>query len=138
MDDRGLDLAARTPVWEALAELWLDVDLADWQIDHIARVLVSSPYSLDEVRTIHEYEVAPALWRNLASVAGVWTGFDREWLLARCGRNARRRDSRWYRFRTWLQRPLFRFFADDYWRRLTQRVGQLDRAASDTEAVTPP
>lgn len=129
MDDPVLDLASRRPVWEALAALWLDTDLTDWQLDHIAGVLAASPYSLPEMRAIHDYEVAPALWVNLVTVAGEWAGFDGDWLAARCRSHALRRGSRCYRFRIGLQRPLFRFFVDDDWRRLVRRVEARIRAA---------
>lgn len=120
-----LELQSRTPVWEALSEFWLDTELVDFQFDYIARVIAASPYSVEEVRAIHDYEVAPAVSANLMSVAGEWAGFDSEWLNAKCHRCAARRHLHWYRARIWLQRPLFRFFTERYWLQVVPRVRSL-------------
>ncbi len=119
------DLLTRAPVWEALADFWLDTELEDFQFDHIARVLASSPYSIEEVRAIHNYEVAPAVSANLASIAGEWAGFDSDWLNARCRRFASRRQSIWFRARIWLQLPFMWFFTARHWRQVIPRVQSL-------------
>ncbi len=52
------DLAARRPVWDALADLFLDTDVAlarSWR----AQVLARSPYTLDELERILCREVFP-------------------------------------------------------------------------------
>lgn len=116
------ELLARIPVWEALADFWLDTDLVDFQFNHIARVIASSPYSIQEMRAIHDYEVAPAVSANLASMAGEWAGFDGEWLRQRCKKFAERRHSLWFRARMLLQLPFIRFFAERYWRQVVPRV----------------
>jgi hypothetical protein len=119
------DLLTRAPVWEALADFWLDTELVDFQFDHIACVLASSPYSIEEVRAIHNYEVAPAVSANLASIAGEWAGFDSDWLNARCKRFASRRQSFWFRARIWLQLPFIWFFTARHWRQVIPRVQSL-------------
>jgi len=136
MNDEVLDLASRRPVWEALAALWLDTELTDGELDHIAGVLAASPYSLPEMRAIHDYEVAPVLWVNLVTVVGEWAGFDNDWLAERCHSHAQRRGSRCYRLRIGLQRPLFRFFVDADWRRLVLRVEARLRAGQGVAADT--
>jgi hypothetical protein len=78
-----LDLAARRPVWQALSDLFLDTELSPAVCAGNARVLASSPYSVDELRRILFDEVHPACSRNLLAVAGVWTGFDAGWLESR-------------------------------------------------------
>ena len=119
------ELALRAPVWEVLADFWLDTDLADFEFDYIAQVLASSPYSIEEVREIHNYEVAPAVFANLVSVAGEWAGFDKDWLNERCKKYASRRHSIWHRARIFLQLPFFGFFTDRYWRQVIPRVMSL-------------
>lgn len=116
------ELQSRAPVWEALADFWLDTELVDFEFDYIARIIAESPYSLSEVRDIHDYEVAPAVSANLLSVAGEWAGFNSEWLIAECRRCAAHRHSPWFRARIWLQRPLLRSFTAHYWQQVIPRV----------------
>ena len=90
----GLDEAEierRKPVWAALSELWLDTELEDEDLRRIAGVMSQSGYSVDELREIYLFEVAPVVSPNLLSVAGEWAGFDEGWLFAEVARQARRR-----------------------------------------------
>lgn len=70
----------RLPVWEALSEFFLDTELDAGDYDRIASVLAASPYSIQDIEDILRHEVYPVLIWNLRSVAGVWAGFDRDWL----------------------------------------------------------
>lgn len=95
---------ARIPVWNALSDLYLDTDVA---LSHayIVRTLAASPYSLDELHGMLMYDVHPALYRNLMSVAGEWAGFDEAWLVERIA--AVRRQPRWRRRIThWFARDI--------------------------------
>lgn len=125
------ELAARLPVWEALAEFWLDSELVDYQFDYIARAIAASPYSIEEIRNIHDYEVAPAVSANLCCVAGEWSGFDRQWLQERCLSLVARRHSPWFGLRIWLQVPFFSFVTERCWREVLPRVEALRRNAAD-------
>lgn len=109
---------SRLPAWQALSEFWLDTELQTFEIEHIAKVLAASPYSLEQIVEIHRYEVAPALWANAFSVAGVWSGFDTQWLMARCAANALARDNYWHRVKVWLQGPVFRSNTQSYWQQM--------------------
>ena len=74
-----VDLAARAPVWEALSDLFLDTDITlsrQWRASQLA----ASSYSLEQLEFILLHEVLPVCKYNLLSVAGVWDGFDQEWL----------------------------------------------------------
>ncbi len=73
------DIEQRLPVWEAFGELFLDNEP---DLDFVTRVCAASPYSLKELEQILFCETWPALWPNLVSVAGEWSGWDRDWLLA--------------------------------------------------------
>lgn len=94
LSDAEIDV--RLPVWDAIADLWLDTVIDGPMRERIARELAASPFSVDELRDIYLYEVAPAVHMNLMSIAGEWAGFGRDWLreripahLARTGRLAR-------------------------------------------------
>ena len=72
----------RRPVWDALADLFLDTDTSlarSWRV----RMLAASPYSVAELEQILIDEVYPICRSNLWSVAGEWAGFDSHWLEGR-------------------------------------------------------
>lgn len=119
------DLQQRLPVWEALSEFWLDTELTLAQLEGIALVIANSPYSVSEVRLIHDYEVAPALYQNLLSVAREWAGFDTNWLKERCLKVAGTRGSYSQKIRVFFQRPLCLFFTARHWRVVVPRVQNL-------------
>jgi hypothetical protein len=120
------ELVQRWPLWEALADFWLDNDLQDFQLDHVARAIAESPFTMSQVKRIHDYEVAPAVSANLASVAGEWAGFDPAWLRERCRTHAQRRGSAWYRFFITLQRPFFWAFTARYWKQIELRLDAIE------------
>lgn len=76
------EIEHRRPVWIALSDLFLDTDVRD-RYAPIAEVLAASPFSEEDLKRILYDEVAPVLQPNLLAPAGVWDGFDPEWLAAR-------------------------------------------------------
>ena len=74
------EIERRKPVWFALSELWLDTELSDTDLHHIATKMVDSGYSLNELRVICDSEIAPVVYKNLRTPVGVWSGFDESWL----------------------------------------------------------
>ena len=73
------DLENRRPVWDALSSLFLDTDTSlsrEWR----AKLLSTSPYSLEQLHYILVDEVYPICRWNLLSIAGEWAGFDLAWL----------------------------------------------------------
>lgn len=118
-------LRHRHALWEALSELWLDTELQPRDIERIARVIAASPYSLAQVRAIHDFEVAPAVSANLSQVAGEWAGFDPAWLRERCTVQARLRDVPGHRVAAWLRRPWVRFHTAELWRRIEARLADV-------------
>jgi hypothetical protein len=98
------DLDTRIPVWTALSDLYLDTDVT-LSHDHIVRMLAASAYSLDELHEMLMYDVHPALYPNLLSMAGEWAGFDEAWLVERI--LAVRAQPRWRRrFTQWFVRDI--------------------------------
>lgn len=74
------EIEARLPVWDAIADLFLDTEIDVRMREHVARELARSPFSIDQLHRIYLYEVAPVVHRNLKIVAGEWAGFGRDWL----------------------------------------------------------
>ena len=77
---KNFNIEKRRPIWIALSNFYLDTELQDYDVKHITAKIRESPYSLEEVKQINKTEVFPILYQNLLSVAGVWTGFQEEWL----------------------------------------------------------
>ena len=75
------EVECRKPVWLALADFYLDTELDFADFAHIRTVLNQSGYTISEIKQINYNEVAPVLMVNLTSVAGVWDGFDEQWLV---------------------------------------------------------
>ena len=73
---RGLteeQIAIRLPVWEAMANLFLDTDFDGTAIEEsMIAAIAASPFTLAELDAIHDWEVAPAFASNLRDIAGEW------------------------------------------------------------------
>ncbi|MES2425203.1 MAG: hypothetical protein V4562_12290 [Pseudomonadota bacterium] len=76
-------IRARYPLWNALADLWLDTWYDEAQLQRLGERIHAMGYHPEEVWRIALYEVAPAVRANLWSVAGEWAGFDARWLRRR-------------------------------------------------------
>lgn len=109
---------ARESVWLALSELWLDTELDESDFRAIAQTLAASGFTPDELEAIYRLEVAPVVWLNAWTTAGVWTGFDADWLFEACRRNQRRRHSLWHRGRCRLLRRAMSGAVEADWRRI--------------------
>ena len=73
------ELEIRRPLWIALSELYLDAG-PEWE--RVADLCSRSPFAIAELQRILFDEVHPVVHLNLWSTAGVWDGFDQEWLIA--------------------------------------------------------
>lgn len=62
-----------------LSRLFLDTDISD-EIDLLSQQLAALPVSIPEIEHVLIHQVYPVCWRNLATPAGVWDGFDPDWL----------------------------------------------------------
>ena len=112
----------RESVWLALSELWLDTELDTTDHRAIAQTLASSGFSLAELEAIYRLEVAPAVCTNTWVTAGVWEGFDPDWLFEACRRNQRRRHSPWHRLRCRLLRNAMIGAVEEDWRKIVAQL----------------
>ena len=122
------EIARRLPIWAAMAALFLDTDMPLFAT-HAAREIVEAGYTIGEAEDMLRWEVRPAFYQNLRSVAGEWAGWPDDLVRERVGAY---RDNR--SIRLLLGRN--RYFPDDYW---TQTVAEISRlqAASNAGSVCP-
>lgn len=86
-----INVEDRKPIWIALSDLYIDNELQYSDFKIVANAIRNSPYSLEEVKRIDRNEVFPILYTNLLSVAGVWTGFQEDWLVTKITNRIRKR-----------------------------------------------
>lgn len=72
------ELEIRRPLWIALSDLYLDTE-PDWE--RVAALCATSSFAISELQRILFDEVHPVVYLNLWSTAGVWDGFDQDWLI---------------------------------------------------------
>lgn len=110
----------RKTVWLALSEFYLDTELQPTDFDRIKLIFAQSGYSIDEIKRINYEEVAPVLIDNLLSPAGVWGGFDDDWvietILARLNSLNGRRHHSWFKS-VWHWRV--DYFTKEYFQQLS-------------------
>ena len=115
------EIESRKPVWSALSELWLDTELTEHDLNHIASAMARSKYSLRELRAIYLYEVAPVVYSNLMNDAGEWAGFNEEWLYSEI--EAKLRNTNLLkRLLVRLKKPLMTFATERHWEVLAKKV----------------
>jgi hypothetical protein len=69
-------------LWISLADQFLDGE-ARHEIPWAAWRCLQAGLSLEQARNVWRYEVTPAVWPNIWSVAGEWGCWHREWLIER-------------------------------------------------------
>jgi len=83
-----------------MSTLWLDTELQDYDYEYIARTMIESGYPLDQLELIFTTEIAPICSWNMYSAAGIWDGFDQEWLSEKILSNIWKQEKicfyRWY------------------------------------------
>lgn len=126
MDRSDRELANRRIAWDHLSTLFLDTDLSDEQIEQLARSLRFSGFSVAELETILEVELAPLLYANRCSPAGEWSGFDTEWIESAIRNGAHREIHKWYRLIDRFRcRRVLQSVKDEYWDRLASSLSRL-------------
>ena len=70
------EIERRLPIWQALADLFLDTELQPADYRCIAQRVSGRGFTPDQLRAILADEIAPALAPNLfADIAGEWAGW---------------------------------------------------------------
>ena len=121
------EIRRRIPVWTALAEFYLDNDLEDTELMHIARRIRKAGYTLPEAKAMLKYEVGPVFIRNGLGAPGrwgLWLEDEVHELVVNRLKNFRVweripywRDI-WYRFQT--------FWFDEYWQKVEEYYAASD------------
>ena len=124
MDKSEQELERRKQVWFALSDLFLDTEKS-LSYEYIARVCAESGYSLHELKQILDSEVAPVCSANLLSVAGVWTGFDEQWLVTRILENTGNKRSRLGRILQSLKHQLFKRDINSHWSVVAPKIAAM-------------
>ena len=122
LSDREIE--QRVPLWGCISALWLDTEMTDHDIEEIVKAMRASGFSERELSMIYQFDVAPAVYKNLLTVAGEWAFFDRSWLFTdilkrrrRCRQSAVQRDYLLFMTRFWwTRRRMFRT-TDPLWQR---------------------
>ena len=109
------DIERRKPVWVALSEFYLDIELSDDDLKRIMGVFAASGFGMDQIQEIERNEVRPVEGANLLSVAGVWSGFDQEWLSEAIIQRISKGPPTWWQ-RLWMRDTQ----TERYWKRLYQ------------------
>lgn len=114
-----MNLSERKPIWVALSNFYLDKELQNHDFKFIATKIKESPYSFDEVKQIDKQEVFPVLHLNLLSVAGVWNGFDEDWLISEITKKLQK--SSWFKaFMLKVKYARLKGMYADYWEKLEE------------------
>jgi hypothetical protein len=96
----------------ALSDLYLDSEFSEGELEFVVRRLKQTGFPKSEIVRIFEEEVAPAVYFNAFSVAGVWGQFDIEWLEKRIEKNRKRieflkrLEPLWSFYLRWMIRPV--------------------------------
>ncbi len=104
----------RKIIWSAFSELWLDNEIDQSDLERIAQIMKESNYSLIELKSIYQHEVAPVVYHNLLGVAGVWGGFDESWLFEEIQRHISKKKfcSKFYFY---LKKPIMFYATKQHW-----------------------
>jgi len=76
------DIKDRTPVWDCLQYLYMDIDPSDYY-ERISKDCGASKYTIEALEAILFQEVLPALKVNMYDVAGAWSGLKTKYLVER-------------------------------------------------------
>ncbi len=105
-----------------MSEFYLDTELTSEDFDRIAVIFQNSGFTLKDLKEIDLFEVFTLLQPNLFSVAGVWAGFDEDWLLVECEIRYRRRRNILHRLNCKFWNIFFYWMRRDYWEQIEKRM----------------
>lgn len=76
-----MDIETKKKLWIALSEIYHDTEITEGALFSIAQTAKIENVSFKTLYRTNKEEVFPVLFKNLLSVAGVWTGFNQVWLV---------------------------------------------------------
>lgn len=76
-----MDIETKKKLWIALSEIYHDTEITEGALFSIAQTAKMENVSFKTLYRTNKEEVFPVLFKNLLSVAGVWTGFNQVWLV---------------------------------------------------------
>lgn len=91
-----------------LSELWLDTEFTSVDFDFIARELVDSKLSIDELEEVYSYEIAPIFYSFYPNITGEWASFDKEWIIEQVSKHLEKQDSIFF-YRTFVRSSLGKY-----------------------------
>ncbi len=116
------NLDNRKAIWIALSEFYLDIELSDEDFDRTSEIFNASGFSIKELKEIELFEVFPFLQINLYDVAGVWEGFDEDWLIVECTKRYNQRNNTFYRMKCKCWNILSSGMTTRYWKQIEKRM----------------
>ncbi|KXH84432.1 DUF7079 family protein [Chryseobacterium kwangjuense] len=122
----SVNIKERTPIWIALSDFYLDTELQDSDFRYIAKTILESPYTFDEIKSINKYEVFPVLQSNLMQPAGEWAGFNEKILIKAITDHLAARN----RINTMMisiSYARYGWMQEDYWERLEKMYTQMKK-----------
>ncbi|WP_187270021.1 DUF7079 family protein [Pontibacter qinzhouensis] len=120
------DIDKRAEIWKVLSEFYLDTELQEADYLWIAKILKQSNLAITELKEIDLYEVFPSLQSNLCSVAGVWAGFDEEWLVGECIKNFAKREDNRFRFVAKLKNKISYCMRKHHWAKVQELMESME------------
>ena len=124
--EEGNDIELRKAMWVNLSELYLDTELQPYDFKRLAKYIHESPFSYEQLREIDKIAVFPVLYPNLLSVAGVWDGFDEEWLITSILKKKKKRNfltRNYYDFKYFCMKGMFK----EQWKVIETELQVLER-----------
>ncbi len=118
----------RRQLWIAMSNLWLDTALSESDVRDIAATVRESGLSREELEVVFCDELAPFLGPNLLSPAGVWQGFDPDWV---CNEAAKRYSRRCFWDHLLRSSGLMTHAARPAWNRVLSAAFESERYKHD-------
>lgn len=121
---KPIPIKERTPVWIALSDFYLDTELQDSDFQYIAKTILESPYTFEEIKSINTYEVFSVLQSNLLQPAGEWAGFNEKWLIGAITAHLEK-GNRLNRILISISYKKYGWMQEDYWVRLESTYNEM-------------
>lgn len=115
-----------TQAYIALSDMFLDTEMSDWMIESIVSRLARTSLTIPTLEAMLRDTLFPILFYNILAVAGIWSGFDEEWLISEASSMVSSPPgwvARLYYSAAWYT---FRFGIQPTWDKVKDRLRNLD------------